>query len=102
MFQLTKEQLQLQQQAKELSDSHVKSRAAEVDKSEDYPWDTVERLTQAGFMGMTIPKEYGGRGLSYFDAGTGHRANGAQLRSQRPNSSRSQHGRCRRYHELRQ
>jgi len=67
VFQLTKEQHKLQQQAKELSDSHVKSRAAEVDKSEEYPWDTVERLTQAGFMGMTIPKEYGGRGLSYFD-----------------------------------
>ncbi|OUS39263.1 acyl-CoA dehydrogenase ['Osedax' symbiont bacterium Rs2_46_30_T18] len=67
MFQLTKEQHKLQQQAKELSDSHVKSRAAEVDQSEEYPWDTVERLTQAGFMGMTIPIEYGGRGLSYFD-----------------------------------
>jgi len=68
VFQLTKEQYKLQQQARELSDSHVKSRAAQVDKSEDYPWDTVERLTQAGFMGMTIAKEYGGRGLSYFDA----------------------------------
>ncbi|MCJ8297588.1 MAG: acyl-CoA dehydrogenase family protein [Pseudomonadales bacterium] len=65
---MTKEQLKLQQQVRELSDNHVKSRTGEVDKSEEYPWDTVERLTEAGFMGMTIPREYGGRGLSYFDA----------------------------------
>ena len=68
MFELTKEQIKLQAQAKELSDGYVKSRAAEIDKTEEYPWDVVEKLTESGFMGMTIPKEYGGRGLSYFDA----------------------------------
>ena len=39
-----------------------------MDRTEQYPWDNVEKLTNAGFMGMTIPEEYGGRGLSYFDA----------------------------------
>lgn len=68
MFDLTKDQLALQQAAKALSDSHVRDRAADVDSREEYPWDTVEKLTQAGFMGMTIPKEFGGKGLSYFDA----------------------------------
>lgn len=68
MFEFTPEQLALQQQAKELSDGYVQSRAADVDKTEEYPWDVVERLTAAGFMGMTIPREYGGRGLNYFDA----------------------------------
>jgi alkylation response protein AidB-like acyl-CoA dehydrogenase len=28
----------------------------------------VRRMTEAGFMGMTIPRELGGQGLSYFDA----------------------------------
>ncbi|WP_108482783.1 3-sulfinopropanoyl-CoA desulfinase [Oceaniglobus ichthyenteri] len=67
MFSLTDDQRTLQAQAAELSNGHVAARAAEVDRTEAYPWDTVEKLTEGGFMGMTIPKEFGGRGLSYFD-----------------------------------
>src|SRR5690606_18660330 len=55
-------------QARDLAEGHVRARAAEVDRTEEYPWDTIEKLAQAGFMGMTIPKEYGGRGLTYMDA----------------------------------
>ena len=46
----------------------IRDRAAEVDRSEAYPWANVEALTEAGFMGMTIPKEYGGQGLTYMEA----------------------------------
>lgn len=67
MFQLTGPQRELQEAARDLARGHVASRAAEVDRSEAYPWDNVEQLVEAGFMGMTIPKEYGGRGLTYFD-----------------------------------
>ncbi|MCP4010426.1 MAG: acyl-CoA dehydrogenase, partial [Proteobacteria bacterium] len=34
---------------------------------QQYPWDNVKDLTETGFMGMTVPKEYGGLGLNYFD-----------------------------------
>ena len=42
-------------------------RAAEWDKSRNYCWDNVRDLVDAGLMGMTIPKKYGGKGASYFD-----------------------------------
>jgi alkylation response protein AidB-like acyl-CoA dehydrogenase len=42
--------------------------AAEVDRTEAYPWHTVEALRKNHFMGMTIPTEYGGQGASYLDA----------------------------------
>src|SRR5918997_1316494 len=32
------------------------------------PWAMLRRMTEAGFMGMTIPPALGGPGLSYFDA----------------------------------
>jgi len=38
------------------------------DASEQYPWDNVAALRDAGFMGMTIPREYGGQGRGYLDA----------------------------------
>lgn len=68
MSDLTQVQRDLQQQAREFSDGYVREQAAQIDRTETYPWPTTQRLVEAGFMGMTIPKEYGGRGLGYFDA----------------------------------
>jgi hypothetical protein len=68
MTLLTIEQQTLQAKARELANSVIRDRAAEVDRSEAYPWANVEALTEAGFMGMTIPKEYGGQGLTYMEA----------------------------------
>ncbi len=67
VFELSKSQLELQARARELAEGHVASRAAEVDRTEEYPWDTIEKLTESGFMGMTIPDELGGTGRSYMD-----------------------------------
>ncbi|MDW8315262.1 MAG: 3-sulfinopropanoyl-CoA desulfinase [Rhodovarius sp.] len=46
---------------------HVAPRAAAIDESREYPWDIVQKLAAAGFMGMTIPPEWGGRGASFLD-----------------------------------
>jgi len=67
-WRLTSDQDALRDRARELAQSHVAERAAEVDASEEYPWDTVEKMTEAGFFGMTVPKGYGGQGRSYLDA----------------------------------
>jgi alkylation response protein AidB-like acyl-CoA dehydrogenase len=64
---LTEEQEALQARARALADGLVRSRAAEIDASRDYPWDIVEALKAEGFMGMTIPVEYGGQGRSFLD-----------------------------------
>lgn len=68
MTQLTDTQRALQDAARKLAQSEIRGRAAEIDRTEDYPWDNIEKLTKAGFMGMTIPKEFGGLGLNYLDA----------------------------------
>jgi alkylation response protein AidB-like acyl-CoA dehydrogenase len=66
--ELSEERRNLQRQAREFSNGYVRQQAAEIDRTEAYPWRTTEKLVEAGFMGMTIPREYGGRGLDYFDA----------------------------------
>jgi 3-sulfinopropanoyl-CoA desulfinase len=68
MTTLNVRQKELQAAARDLAEREFKPRAAEVDRTEAYPWDYVEKLVQAGFMGMTIPKAYGGKGGSYHDA----------------------------------
>ncbi len=65
---LNQAQRALKKQAEELARDVIAATASETDRSELYPWDNVRALTEAGFMGMTIPQAYGGRGLGYLDA----------------------------------
>jgi alkylation response protein AidB-like acyl-CoA dehydrogenase len=66
-FDLTPAQLTLQAKARRLAHGPIAERAAEIDRSEQYPWDNVALLKEAGFFGMTIPPAYGGQGASYLD-----------------------------------
>ena len=67
-FDLTTKQLDLKARARDLAAGIIAKNAAEVDKSEQYPWENVKALKEAGFMGMTIPTELGGAGLNFLDA----------------------------------
>ena len=67
MYELDQEQLALQAQARELAQSEFAPLAAEVDRTEAYPWASIDKLRDAGFMGMTLPPELGGKGRSYQD-----------------------------------
>jgi len=64
---LTAEQAKLRARARELA-QEAAAQAAETDRTEQYPWPMVRRMAEAGFLGLTIPREWGGPGLSYFDA----------------------------------
>ena len=67
MHGLNEAEARLRDRARELS-REAATQAAETDRSEQYPWPMVRRMTEAGFLGMTVPKQWGGPGLSYFDA----------------------------------
>jgi 3-sulfinopropanoyl-CoA desulfinase len=65
---LSSEGLALQARARIFAREVARPRAAEIDADEQYPWDIVKALTDAGFVGMTIPTAYGGQGRSFLDA----------------------------------
>jgi len=58
----------LQARARAFSQGVVRPRAAAIDRDEEYPWDIVAALAEAGFLGMTIPRTLGGKDASFFDA----------------------------------
>src|SRR5579872_2624968 len=65
---LSKSELELQARARAFADRVVQPRAAAIDREEQYPWDIVKALAEAGFTGMTIPKALGGQERSFLDA----------------------------------
>lgn len=67
-FDLTESQKAIQQRARELAQTVIAPKAAHWDQTEQYPYENVEQLVQAGFMGMTIPTAYGGQGRPLIEA----------------------------------
>jgi hypothetical protein len=67
MVRLNEARRELQARARALAETKIAARAAEVDRAEQYPWDNVRDLREAGFFGMTIPKSHGGQGLGYLE-----------------------------------
>ncbi|HEX3708314.1 MAG TPA: 3-sulfinopropanoyl-CoA desulfinase [Pseudolabrys sp.] len=65
---LSSDEIALQQRARAFSRDVARPRAAQIDRDEQYPWDIVKALAEAGFCGMTVPKELGGQGRSFLDA----------------------------------
>lgn len=43
----------------------IKPRAAEIDETAEFPWDTVKTFTENGILTPLIPEKYGGIGVSY-------------------------------------
>lgn len=66
-FELTADQQALRMRARDLADTVIAERAARWDTTEEYPWDNVKDLVKVGFMGMTIPREYGGGDRALLD-----------------------------------
>ena len=65
---LTPDEIALQARARDFAQSVVRPSAAAIDRDEQYPWDIVKALAEAGFCGMTMPKALGGQGRSFLDA----------------------------------
>ena len=61
-FTLSKKHEMARSLFKEFAEKEVKPLAIEVDETEEFPRATVEKMAKAGFMGIPIPKEYGGQG----------------------------------------
>lgn len=67
-FTLSKKHLLAQSLYRSFTENEVKPMAHEVDEKELFPRETVEKMARCGFMGISVPKEYGGQGcdvLSY-------------------------------------
>jgi alkylation response protein AidB-like acyl-CoA dehydrogenase len=61
---LTDEQREIRDLIREIARERIAPRAAEIDKSAEFPWDVVELFREHGIFGVMYDEEYGGLGAS--------------------------------------
>ncbi|NNV55189.1 acyl-CoA dehydrogenase [Limnovirga soli] len=62
-FQLTEEQLMIQQAARDFAQQECLPGVIERDEHQKFPHDQIIKLADLGFMGMMVNPEYGGAGM---------------------------------------
>ncbi len=61
-FALSEEHEALREAVRSLADDKIAPRAAEIDRTAEFPWDVYEALVKADFHALHIPEAYGGAG----------------------------------------
>ncbi len=64
-FKFTAEEQEVLTMLRDFCLKEVKPLAAEIDEQERFPEETYHKLADMGMMGIWVPEEYGGAGLSY-------------------------------------
>jgi alkylation response protein AidB-like acyl-CoA dehydrogenase len=64
-FELTDEQRLVRDTAREFANAEIAPRARASDRSGRFDTEMVKRIAEMGFLGATLPEEYGGRGVDY-------------------------------------
>jgi alkylation response protein AidB-like acyl-CoA dehydrogenase len=62
-LQLSAEQQMIRDAAREFAQNEIAKIAAHYDETGEFPYETVKKMGQLGFMGIEVPEEYGGAGL---------------------------------------
>src|SRR3954470_17247659 len=62
VFDLTDEQREIQQLARDFANREVKPVAEDLDREKRFPYEIVKQLGELGLMGIPYPEEYGGGG----------------------------------------
>lgn len=66
-FQLSELTQQVAHSARDFAQQHIRPHVMEWDESQEFPVHVFKEMGKLGMMGVLVPEEYGGAGLSYFE-----------------------------------
>ncbi|NQX82561.1 MAG: acyl-CoA dehydrogenase family protein [Flavobacteriaceae bacterium] len=66
-FKKTEEQEMISKAAIDFAEKEIRPFIMKWDESEEFPVEVFKKLGELGFMGVLVPEQYGGSGLSYHD-----------------------------------
>ena len=66
-FKATDTQSHIAEMIKDFANKHIRPKMMEWDEAQHFPVDLFHKMGELGLMGVLVPTEYGGSGLSYFE-----------------------------------
>jgi len=66
-FKPTENQLAIQDMVRDFANKNIRPRVMEWDESQTFPVELFKEMGGLGLMGVLVPQEYGGAGMSYFE-----------------------------------
>jgi alkylation response protein AidB-like acyl-CoA dehydrogenase len=66
-FSLSENQQMVISMVRDFAEKHIRPHVMEWDEAQTFPLETFKKLGELGLMGVLVPEEYGGSGLSYFE-----------------------------------
>lgn len=66
-FETTENQKMIAQMVRDFAEKEVRPNMMEWDETQKFPIDTMRKMGELGMLGVLVPTEYGGSGLSYFE-----------------------------------
>ena len=66
-FKATENQEMIAQTVRNFADKHIRPQMMVWDESQEFPLDVFKKMGALGLMGILVPHEYNGAGLSYFE-----------------------------------
>lgn len=66
-FETTENQRMIAQSVKDFAEKNIRPYVMEWDEKQEAPKDLFHKLGEQGFLGVLVPEQYGGAGLSYFE-----------------------------------
>lgn len=64
-FDLTENQRMIQDMVRQFAKAELEPKAAEIDKTGEFPTENIKKLAELGLMGMVVPEKYGGAGFDF-------------------------------------
>jgi alkylation response protein AidB-like acyl-CoA dehydrogenase len=62
-FTLSEDNQMVLDMVRKLASEEIAPRAAEYDRTREFPWDNIRKMAELGLMGVTVPETYGGAGM---------------------------------------
>src|SRR4051794_4133049 len=62
VYDLPQEHKDLRETIRQIAEERIRPRAADIDRSGEYPWDVRKLLAEQDILALALPAEYGGAG----------------------------------------